>query len=307
MDQSKPGDLNELRTFYWVAKSGSFTGAGKILSLPKSTVSRQIAMLESRLGARLIARTTRRIAITEVGQVFLAYCERLVSEAVEAEHAASMHSSTPRGLLRIGCPLTFARSFLAPFLPNFCRKYPDVKIEIVLHMGRMDAISARLDVVVQIGRLEDSSYVVRKLGSLGGGFFAAPRYLKQYEVPKTLQDLAKHRVIMSNRAPGGARWKLEGPRRRIQEIGLDPYLTVPDPVVAYELALAGLGIAMLPFWLAGKDDRLEPVLEKWHTAPQDMCAVYPARQLMTPKLRVFLDELQSSLIHKVAFMSQTPS
>lgn len=295
MKQSVPNDLNELQTFYWIVKSGSFTGAARALSLPKSSVSRQIAKLERRLGARLIARTTRRIAVTEVGQLFLAHCERVVSEAAEAEHAVSAYSGVPHGLLRIGTPLTFGRRFLAPVLPVFCRKYPDIRVEIVFHMGRLDPIAARLDVVIQVGHLEDSSYVSRKLATVGGGFHASPSYLHRQPLPRSIAELANHRVIMSNRAPGGARWKLVGPNGKSQEIRLDPYVTVPDPIIARDLAYAGLGIAMLPQWLTRDDDKLVSVLPKWRTGAQEICALYPARQLTPLKLRVFLDELELTL------------
>lgn len=295
MEQSFRADLNHFQTFYWVARSGSFTAAARVLRLPKSTVSRQISSLETRLGTRLIERTTRRLALTEIGQSFLAHSERVMAEAEEAERAITAYSAEPRGLLRVGVPVTFARTFLAPLLPEFCRKYAALKLELVVRGGRMDPVEMLLDVVIHVGRLADSSYVVRKLGSIAQGLFASRAYLKSHPAPESPAGLAAHSIIGISRSPNGSRWRLTDGTGRQEEVRFDPRLAVADPVLAHGLAAGGLGIAMLPAFLTRNDRSLVPVLPEWRPAAVEFFALYPARQLTPPKLRVFLEELEARL------------
>lgn len=295
MEQPGRVDFNHLQSFYWVAKTGSFTGAARVLQAPKSTVSRQIRALEERLGTRLMERTTRRIALTEIGTVYLAHCERVMAEAEDAERAVTAYATEPRGLLRVGVPVTFARTFLAPILPEFFRKYPGVRMELVLGGGRFDPVESLLDVVIHVGRLEDSSYVVRKLGVMTQGLYASRRYLRSRAAPETPAELAGHSVIMMGRTVRGSRWRLSGPGGRREEVRLDPRIAVADPVIAHQMVLAGLGIGMLPSFLTAGDERVVPVLPDWTAAPVEFHAIYPARQLTPTKLRVFLEELTAHL------------
>lgn len=295
MEQSTRADFNHLQTFYWVAKAGSFTAAARVLNLPKSTVSRQIGALEARLGTRLMERTTRRVGLTEIGQVFLAHCERVMAEAEDAERAVTAYTAEARGVLRVGVPVTFARTFLAPLLGEFCRKYPLVRVELILGGGRFDPVESLLDVVIHVGRLEDSSYIVKKLGSMKQGLYASRRYLKGRPAPDSPDGLKEHSVIMMGRTARGSRWRLSGPDGRREEVRMDPRIAVADPVIAHQMVLAGLGIGMLPSFLTGGDERIVPVLPEWQAAAVDFFAFYPARTLTPPKLRVFLAELEANL------------
>ena len=296
MEQSNRIDFNHMQTFYWVARSSGFTAAAKVLGLPKSTVSRHIGLLEARLRTRLLERTTRRIALTEIGQLYLAHCERVMADAEEAERAVTAYTAEPRGLLRVGAPVTFARSFLAPILPGFCHKYPELKLELVLGGGRLDPVESLLDVIIHVGRLQDSSYVVRKLGSTPQCLYASREYLRKHGSPGVPADLAGHSLIMISRSPKGVRWKLhQQTSGAVQEVKLDPRLAVADPVIAYQLADAGLGVAMLPEFLASRSKKLERVLPEWSPPDVEFFALYAARQSVAPKLRVFLEELESNL------------
>ncbi len=295
MEQTPRTDLNHLRTYYWVAKSKSFTGAAAALQMPKSTVSQQIRSLEARLGSRLIQRTTRNLVLTEVGQVFFAHCERAVLEAEDAERAVTSYAAEPRGLLRVGVPATFARVFLAPVLPLFCRKYPHVKFEFVIPGGRMDPLQNLLDVVIRVGKVEDSSYVVRGLGSLRRALFAAPEYLAERAAPQHPQELAAHSLIATGRNANGARWTLRHLEGREEEVRFDPQLTVPDPVLAHDLTCSGLGIAVLPEFVTRQGPPLLRVLEEWEPTPVPILALCPARELAPWKLKVFLQEVEKNL------------
>lgn len=295
MEQSFRADLNHLHSFYWVGKLSSFTAAARVLGLPKSTVSRQIASLEQRLATRLVERTTRRLALTEIGQRFLAHCERVMAEAEEAERAVTAYTAEPRGLLRVGVPVTFARSFLTPLLPGFCREYPAVQLDLVFRGARVDPVESLLDVIIHIGRLDDSSYVVRRIGRMRQDLFASRIYAKKHGLPDTPAALATHAAITISRSPRGSNWPLTGPRGEKQTIRVEPRVSVADPVIAHNLVEAGVGIAMLPSFLTRGRKTLVRVLPEWSLADVEFLALYPSRQLTAPKLRVFLDYLERHL------------
>lgn len=295
MEQPLRPNLNHLLTFYWIGKANSFTGAANALGMPKSTVSQQVRALETRLGARLIQRTTRNLVLTEVGRIFFAHCERAVAEAEEAERAATSYAAEPQGLLRVGVPATFGRMFLAPVLPAFCRKYPQVKFEFVIPGGRMDPLSNLLDVVIRVGRVEDSSYIVRHLGSLRRGLYAAKEYLSTRGTPLCPHDLPAHALISTSRTPAGGRWRLRHAEEGVEEVRFDPQIAVPDPVLAHDLTCAGLGIGILADFVTRQTPDLVRVLKGWDPDPVEIVALYPARQLAPWKLKVFLHELEENL------------
>lgn len=295
MEQSSRVDLNLLHTFYWVAKSASFTKSSRILALPKSTVSRHIRLLEEQLGTRLLERTTRSLALTEIGHVFLAHCQRVISEAEEAQRSVTAFSDEPKGLLRVAVPTTFAHTFLGPILPGFCRKHPKVKLELILRGDHIDPVQTLCDVVIQLGCKAEATNAVRKIGSIERALFASRAYLKQHPAPTSPAELATHTTISTNRTPRGAHWRLINASGQPEEVSLDPLLAVPDPTLAYRFAVEGFGIAILPHFLARKDRRLVRVLPDWRPPSADFFAVYPGHLFMLPKLRVFLDELESNL------------
>jgi DNA-binding transcriptional LysR family regulator len=293
--QSNRFDLNQVATFYWVARGGSFTAGAKALAMPKSSVSRQVAALETRLGVRLLNRTTRKLALTEIGRLYFAHCERVMAEAEQAEQTVTAYTAEARGLLRVGVPVTFARSFLAPLLPGFCRMYPEVKLDLVLRGGRLDPMEALLDVAIHVGRLQDSSYTVRRIGSMGQALYASAAYASSHPLPATLQDLARHSIVAVGRSPRGSRWVLEGPGTPKQEVWTDPRMAVADPVIACQMVESGFGIALLPSFLTRDRPSLVPVLPEWKAPDVEFFALYAPRPLVAPKVRVFLDYLQTHL------------
>ncbi|MBY0502805.1 MAG: LysR family transcriptional regulator [Bryobacteraceae bacterium] len=298
MEQSRQADLNHLKSFFWVARSGSFTHAAKALGIPKSTLSQHLRMLETRLGTTLIQRTTRRLALTEAGALFLTYCQRALSEIEDAERAVTQYRSEPRGLLRVGVPVTFARSFLSPLLPSFCRRYPEVQVELAIP-GRIDPVAHLLDIVIRTARMDDSSYVVKKLGEVSQGLFASRSYLGERGAPKSLRDLPGHSLISISRQPEGAKWQLTDGNGKKQEVSFEPRLAVADPVVAAQLAAADLGIASIPHFLARDVGALAPVLPDWRPPCVEFFAVYPARHVTPPKVSAFLEMLEAGLSHQM--------
>lgn len=294
MEQSKRSSLNHMQTFYWVAKTGSYTRGAKAMSLPKSTVSQQIQALEARLGVRLIERTTRKLALTEIGRVFLVHCERVIAGAEEAEHAVTEYRAEPQGLLRVGVPVTFARTYLAPILPGFCRKYPRLKVELVIP-GRMDPVENLLDVAIRAGRVADSSSILKKLGTIRQGIYATREYLRKQGSPASPAELPLHPIISVSRTAQGGVWHLTDKNGKREEVHFDPLLSVSDPVMAYEMASSGLGIAAMAETFAKANRQLVRVLPDWRPGDVELFAIYPARELTPMKVRVFLDELEANL------------
>jgi hypothetical protein len=266
-----------------------------MLGMPKSTVSRQIRALEVRLGTRLLERTTRQLVLTQIGEIFLAHCERVISEAEDAERVVAAHTATPRGLLRVGVPITFARIFLAPVVAQFCRKYPEIRIDLLLRGDRVDPVKMLLDLVIDVGRRDDSSYATRKLGSIPQGLFASRDYLNARPQPQSPADLDAHDIIAMGRSRGSSHWNLTAPSGQQKEVRIDPRIAVNDPVIAHRFATSGLGIALLPDFLTRNDGTLVRILPEWRVPPVEFFAVYPDRRLIPPKLRAFLDELQENL------------
>jgi DNA-binding transcriptional LysR family regulator len=295
MGQSGRLNLNLLQTFYWVAKLEGFTAASRRLALPKSNVSEQIRKLEEHVGVRLIQRTTRRLSLTESGRKLYVHCERVLVEAERAEQAMGEAATEPHGLLRVGIPATFARTFLSPVLPGFCRKYPRIKLEFVIPGGRVDPIENVLDLVIRIGPAEDSSYVIRKLGSIARALYASAGYLERMPMPLTPEDLARHNIITTGRTPEGASWNLRSRMGAQCEAKFVPMVAVPDPTLCNQLAIDGVGIAIVPEFLVRDQPALVRILPEWTPPSVDVFALFPQRKLIPLKLRVFLDELENNL------------
>jgi DNA-binding transcriptional LysR family regulator len=286
-------DLNELQVFVQVAKTSSFTAASERLGLPKSTVSRSLHRLESRLGVRLVERTTRRVALTDEGRIYFDRCERVLEEAEQADIEIGALQGEPRGTLRVGAPGIFARFILGPALGDFLARYPDLR----LHLHQIDAFTRErnLDVVVRAGPLEDSGLLVKRLFELRLGVYGSPVYLQARGVPDSPAALRQHSCITTNcagfaDAGDAAVWRL---RRgtEIQEVRVDSRITVPDPAITRDLAVAGAGMALLSQPIARRDveqGRLVRLLPDWEPEPVQLHALYSARLSSSPKVRAFL-------------------
>jgi DNA-binding transcriptional LysR family regulator len=287
-------DLNELQIFVQVAQTHSFTLAAKRLGVPKSAASRGLARLEQRLGVRLLHRTTRRVTLTDGGEVYLQHCQRVLEEAEQADLAVSALQATPRGWLRVGAPLTFARFFLGELLDTFLARYPELRVHVLLRGADITPPDANLDVLIQTGPLEDSRLLVKRLGFGLRGIYASSTYVEKQGSPDSPAGLRQHSCITTGETGASATWRI---RRGsdVEEVQLSPRVSVADPSIHHQLTLAGVGIAILPQELAAEDQkegRLVRVLAAWEPDPVELYAVYPSRLSQTPKLRVFLQWLE---------------
>jgi DNA-binding transcriptional LysR family regulator len=292
-------NLNELQFFVQVSQTQSFTRAAKRLGVPKSSVSRAIRRLESRRGVRLVERTTRSVSLTEVGELYLNRCQRVIEEAEQADLAVGALQAKPRGTLRVGAPVAFARSILGPIMGEFLAMYPELRLHLQLHNGDESTRESNLDVIVRAGPLEDSGLLVKPLMQVRLGAYASPGYLKKRKTPESPTGLPQHRCITMTCGTHGepadfAMWRL---RRgsEVKEVRVDARVSVPDPTINHQLALAGTGVALLAQSVVREDveqGRLVRILPDWEPDPVELHALYSSRLDSSPKVRVFLQFLR---------------
>jgi len=282
-------DLNDMAIFAAVAESESLSAAGRRLDIPKSRISRHLRRLEERLGTRLIDRTTRTLSVTEAGHALLGHCQRIVEEAEHAEISIHQLTEIPRGVLRVSVPVAFGQQVMAAHLSEFLAAYPDINLKLLLTNRRVDLISEGVDVAIRGGPLEDSSLVSRRLSSTSAKLYASRSYLSRFGSPARVNQLASHRLIAASETEMTSRWKLAGPRGADKTISFEPYASVNDVSVAQRLAEDGVGIALLPSYLAQSSKTLTPILPRWESPPISLFVLYPSRRGTTPKVRAFVD------------------
>jgi DNA-binding transcriptional LysR family regulator len=285
-------DSEALRAFVAVAEAGSFTRAAEQLRTRKAHLSRVVSRLEARLGARLLQRTTRSLALTEVGRdVF----ERSVGILVAMEETLRVVRHTqaaPAGTLRVTSGYEFGVLVVGRLVERYLERYTGVRVEAELTNRIVDLVHEGFDVGVRVGPLEDSGLAQRKLGQVGYGLFAAPRYLARRRPPRRVDDLRKHDLVLSTqtrRGPGV--WELVRKDER-RALPLTPRLLVSTHMAARDAAVAGAGIALLPAFQARphvESGELTPVLPGWGRDPAPVHAIFPSTRFLDPKVRAFVD------------------
>ncbi|MFN7134245.1 MAG: LysR substrate-binding domain-containing protein [Myxococcales bacterium] len=285
-------DLNELLVFARVVQAGSFTGAARVLRMPKSTVSRKVTALEERVGAQLLQRTTRKLALTDVGSAFYEHCARIVAEIEQAERAVSHAQSAPRGRLRVTTPLTF--SYIGPLVATFAERHPQVDVEIVCTDRKVDLLDEGFDLAIRAGPLDDSTLVARRVGTIERLVVAAPRYLKAHGVPRAPNELEQHVCLQFGAGRERDRWVLHA-GGRTAEVPIRPRLSINEPDLLRAVTVAGAGVALLPDIHCAADleaGRLTRLLEGWSSSPTPVHALYPPTRHLPPKVKVFVSLLR---------------
>lgn len=288
-------DLNEILVFTRVVQAGSFIGASRELAMPKSTVSRKISELEERLGARLLHRTTRKLSLTDVGQVFFRHAERVVAEAEEAELVVGRMQEAPRGPLRVTAPLNFG--YLGPIVTSFLKRYPEVQLEMVCADRVVDLIQEGFDVAVRAGRLDDSTLIAKNLGVLRNYVVASPAFLEKHGRPSEPDDLRRIDCVVFGAGADRSRWKLRRDRETLT-VEVKARVVVNDFDFLDEAARSGLGVAMLPVHRCIQHLRtkhLVRVLPEWCSPEVPLHAVYPSTRHLSPKVSAFLDHLREGM------------
>jgi DNA-binding transcriptional LysR family regulator len=280
--------LDDALIFTRVVECHSFTLAAQGLGMQKSTVSRRIALLEERLGVRLLNRTTRKLRLTEVGQAYYERCRQIMLDFAEAEQAVMQLQQEPSGLLRISAPIEFGQLFLGRVLGEFMRQYPQITAQVELTSRYVDPVEEGMDIVILVGQPQDSTLIARKLFETSRSLCASPDYLARHGTPRTVADLAAHRAIL---APHDSPryWPLLG-----ESIVCQRVLTSNNITFAREAALAGAGIAALPIMIserAVQEGRLIELVAEARLPAGELYAVYPSRRFQAMKVKTFLDFL----------------
>jgi DNA-binding transcriptional LysR family regulator len=286
---------NDLLLFARIVEAGSFSMAAQRLDLPKSTVSRRIAMLEASVGERLLQRTTRRLMLTEFGASLLEHA-RKVAEEVEAAGALAQHrQAEPSGKLRISMPQDFANVVMADMIPGFMDRYPAVSLEFDLSPRRVDLVAENFDIAIRMGDLpDDSTLAARRIATQQFGLYAAPSYLARRGLPEQPDDLLRHDLLcILSRTGGAAPWVLQRGKVRWEK-ELTARLTANSPQLLAKIACRGTGIAASTDFIVSKHvsrGELVRVLPEWDMPVATGWAVFPGRRLMPAKTRAFLDML----------------
>jgi DNA-binding transcriptional LysR family regulator len=287
----------DLRLFSAIADQGGVSAAARYLGVQKSTVSRDLALLEERLGHRLIERTTRSMRLTEAGNLLLAYAHRVTEELEAAEAAMEALSSEPMGELRVSVPHAFAERVLVPLLPDFRARYPKITIGLDLSPRLVDLVEEGIDVAIRFGELQPSSLVARRLGAIPVILIASPGYLEKHGTPHSAADLAHHAVIGLGTKAGPTTWRLETPAGA-ETVGVHPVVGVADVSLIRRMALSDLGIAPVPSTYVRDElanGRLVHVLPGTTRGRPPVHAVYPSRRVLAPKVRVFIDAVAEAM------------
>ncbi|HUR41908.1 MAG TPA: LysR substrate-binding domain-containing protein [Verrucomicrobiae bacterium] len=290
--------LDDIACFVAVVDRGSFTAAADELGVSRSAASKQVSHLESRLRARLLNRTTRRLSLTEVGEVFYESARRGLQEIGEAEAAVSRLQSAPRGVLRLNVPMSFGILHVAPALPAFLERYPEVRLEVRFDDRKLDLVEEAFDVAVRIGELAESSLVARRIAACPHVICATPAYLRRHGEPHRPDELRGHNALAFSYAEAPSQWTLTARDGKEVKVPVDGSVRMNNSLALRELLLAGVGLALTPRFVVGRDleaGRLKAVLTDYRVREPGAFAVYPQRRHLSPKVRAFVDFIAERL------------
>jgi DNA-binding transcriptional LysR family regulator len=290
---------SQMYVFLQTVHDGSFSAAARHLHLTPSAVSKQISALEERLGVRLLNRTTRKISLTEAGARYHQHAERILSEIENAESEVGSMRDAPRGLLKVNASVVMGARRIAPLIPEFQERYPEVRVQMNLTDVRVDLLDTHEDVALRVGEeLYDSSMIARKICTLRRFVFASPEYLKKYGEPQHPDDLLHHNCMTYSDPDYLNDWPfINCPGQKL--IRVKGSLISNNGEAHHYAALEGLGIARLATLLSGeqvKQGKLVEILKDFEPPSRIfLWAIYPQNRFVPPKLRVFIDYLVEKL------------
>jgi DNA-binding transcriptional LysR family regulator len=283
--------IDAMQAFVAVADLKGFAPAARKLGLSPSGVTRLIAALEDRLGARLLQRTTRQVALTDAGARYLERVRRILADVEEAESAAEGERTRPRGRLVVSAPFGFGRLHVSPALSAYLERYPEVTGELRLSDNVINLVEEGVDLAVRIGHLADSSLVARHVGEMRRIVVASPRYLKQHGEPKTPGAIASHQTIQFGATAAAADWHFVEDGRDVS-IEIAPRFVTNSADAALHYAEQGGGLTRVLAYQAAaaiKRGRLKAVLAKFERPALPINIIYPTSRLLSAKVRTFID------------------
>ncbi len=279
--------------FVAVSETESFTTAAKRLNISTAQVSRQVGTLERRLDTKLLYRTTRKVSLTEEGNLYYKHCRQVLDGLDEAERALSSLKNTPQGLLKLTAPVAYGEKYILPIVNNFMLRYPSVEIEVELTNRQINLIDAGIDLAIRIGKLADSSLMAKRISQRTNFVCASPDYLKHYGEPHTLSELGQHNCLIGNYDY----WRFieQGKERQIKVRGS---LKCNTGYGLRDAVLKGIGIAQLPNYYISQDideGSLVPLLTAYQEPNEGVWALYPQNRHLSPKVRLMVDFLEEQL------------
>jgi DNA-binding transcriptional LysR family regulator len=302
-------DLNDTLIFAKVVEHGSFISAARALRLPKTTVSRKVQELESRLGAQLLHRTTRKLGLTEAGNIYFEHSQRIARELDDAESAIGQLQGGPRGWLRVTAPYSFAISRITPLFGEFQARYPEVRVEMVLTNDTLDLIDKEIDVALRVGPLQDNNLVARRLAVIRSQVYASPRYLERHGEPVHPDDVQHHRTLGMNKYGSnnnGYWWPLND-GSQTTDFRINPVLVANDPAALHPALISGEGLMLTSDVMVkayAEQGYIRRVLAGWTGPSVELNAVFPRGHGKSPKVRAFVDFLIERVKFDADFMEE---
>ena len=292
-------DLNDLWYFVQVVDNGGFSPASRVIGIPKSRLSRRIALLEESLETRLIQRSTRSFTVTEAGQIFYRHCRAMIIEAEAAQEAINTLRAEPRGLIRLTCPITLLHVHIGDMLARFMTLYPQVTVQLEETNRQVDVLNENVDLAVRVRPLplEDSELVMRKLADRSMCLVASPELVARFSQPQSPADLQHWPSLALSKPQQVYRWCLFGPDNQEVTLHHKPRFVTTDMIALRAAALAGVGIVQLPMLMLNKqiaDGSLVRLLPQWRTRREMIHVVFPSRRGQLPAVRALIDFLVES-------------
>jgi DNA-binding transcriptional LysR family regulator len=288
------GHFRQISTFVDVVARGSLSAAARAEGIAPAMIGRRLDALETRLGVKLLQRTTRKLVLTDEGAAFLEDCQRILAELEEAEAAVSERSARATGHLLVSAPAGFGRQHVAPLVPSFLAEHREVSLNLNLNDRLVDVIGEGIDVAIRIASLSDSSLVGVKLLDNQRVVVAAPAYLKRHGTPRTPDELARHNCLPISSEGSQRGWTFQQDGKAVT-LKVGGNMVCNDGAVLHDWALAGRGLAWRSMWEVGPEiaaGRLVPVLEEYAAPGNDIYAVFAQRRHLPLRIRAFVDFLR---------------
>lgn len=285
--------LDGIAVFVAVINGGSFKAAAESLGHSTSYASKEISRLEKRLGSRLLNRTTRTISLTDAGKAYYERCQQIVIDAENASRSVSHLQDEPRGLLRVNAPTSFGSRHLLDHLSEFLHRYPEVNLEIEFNDRIIDVVAEGYDVVIRVGHVGDSNLVARAFSRSRTVIIASPEYLRRHGTPENASELEQHHCIAYSLEPYPLSWEFRKGDEHVQ-VKLSARAQCNNAEIMVALACDGIGITRMPLFICEREvaeGRLKIILDSYDQPEYGVYAVYPHRQYLSAKVRVFVDYL----------------
>ncbi len=287
--------LQSMQVFVRVAQGAGFAAAARGLRMSPGAVSKHVGALEAQVGARLFDRTTRRVALTEAGRVYLERCLECLQALEDADASVGELAKAPKGLLRVTAPIDFG-GHLMPVLAGVMQSHPEIAIDLRVSNRVVDLVEEGIDVAVRVAPALDGRYVARQLARSRLAMFAAPDYLRRHGRPRRPEDLAQHRCLVFAEPRPMDEHTFRRGRRKVR-VKLNAVMTTNSGEAFCDALQQAIGIGALPSFLARahvQAGRIEPLLLDWALLDFGVFAVYPHRRFVSPKVRVFIDALRAA-------------